>query len=88
MTREQRRTLTCLHAAERALRENLHRHGLDPLARAHMQRAITHVRESVTAIKVPRDARTVDRLTHDLNKFDQLIERLNTQQPEVPTHHV
>ena len=88
MTREQQRTLTCLRAAERALRENLHRHGLEPLARAHMQRAIVHVRESVTAINIPQDARTVDRVTQDLAKLEQLMERLSTQNSDNNSRHV
>ncbi len=38
-----------LNTAEQALRENLHRHDLDPTAREHMERALSHLREAYVA---------------------------------------
>ena len=44
-----RHILAQLNDAESALRENLHRHDLDPTARAHMERALSHPREAYIA---------------------------------------
>ena len=42
-----RHILEQLDIADQALRENLHRHDLDLIAREHMERAMSHVREAV-----------------------------------------
>jgi hypothetical protein len=65
-----------LNNAEQALRENLHRHDLDPTAREHMERALSHVREAYVATNEIGKARSVQRLVGDLEKVERLTERL------------
>ena len=73
-----------LNNAEQALRENLHRHDLDPTAREHMERALSHVREAHIATNEIGKARSVRRLVGDLEKVDHLTEKLRKrQQPGV-----
>ena len=73
-----------LNDAESALRENLHRHDLDPIARAHMERALSHVHEAYIATNEVGKARTVQRLVGDLEKVDRLLEKVGQRQkPEL-----
>ncbi|MHC1767564.1 MAG: hypothetical protein AB9869_25340 [Verrucomicrobiia bacterium] len=73
-----------LDTAEQALRENLHRHDLDPTAREHMERALSHVREAYIATNEIGKARSVQRLVGDLEKVDRLVEKVrHRQQPGV-----
>jgi hypothetical protein len=65
-----------LNDAESALRENLHRHDLDPTARAHMERALSHVHEAYIATNEVGKARTVQRLVGDLEKVEGLLKKL------------
>ena len=65
-----------LNDAESALRENLHRHDLDPTARAHMERALSHVHEAYIATNEVGKARTVQRLVGDLEKVEHLLRKL------------
>ena len=73
-----------LDTAEQALRENLHRNDLDPTAREHMERALSHVREAYIATNEIGKARSVQRLVGDLEKVDSLVEKVrHRQQPGV-----
>ena len=63
-----------LNAAEVALRMNLHDHLIDEKAKAHMERAISHVREASLSTSGDTRARTVDQLVTDLKKFERLVE--------------
>jgi len=73
-----------LGIADQALRENLHRHDLDPTAREHLERALSHVREAHIATNEIGKARSVRRLVGDLEKVDHLTEKLRKrQQPGV-----
>ena len=73
-----------LDTAEQALRENLHRNDLDPTAREHMERAVSHVREAYIATNEIGKARSVQRLVGDLEKVDRLVEKVrHRQQPGV-----
>jgi hypothetical protein len=73
-----------LDTAEQALRENLHRNDLDPTAREHMERALSHVREAYIATNEIGRARSVQRLVGDLEKVDRLVEKVrHRQQPGV-----
>lgn len=73
-----------LDTAEQALRENLHRNDLDPTAREHMERALSHVREAYIATNEIGKARSVQRLVADLEKVDRLVEKVrHRQQPSV-----
>ena len=65
-----------LNEAEQALRENLHRHELDPVARSHMERALSHTREAVIATNEIGKARTTQQLVTDLEKVERLTAKL------------
>lgn len=78
-----------LNDAESALRENLHRHDLDPTARAHMERALSHVQEAYIATNELGKARTVQQLVGDLEKVDRLLEKVRQRpKPELVTKSV
>jgi hypothetical protein len=68
--------LSQLNDAESALRENLHRHDLDPTAQAHMDRALAHVREAYIATNENGKARTVQQLVRDCDAFNSLLEKV------------
>ncbi len=73
-----------LDTAEQALRENLHRNDLDPTAREHMERALSHVHEAYIATNEIDKARSVQRLVGDLEKVERLVEKVRRrQQPGV-----
>lgn len=74
--RECRQQLDNLNTAARALRANLHMHGLDDTAREHMERALNHVREGYIATNEPGRARNVQKLVEDLGKVERLMEKL------------
>jgi hypothetical protein len=65
-----------LNNAEQALRENLHRHDLDPTAREHMERALSHIREAYIATNEIGKARSVQRLVGDLEKVERLTAKV------------
>jgi hypothetical protein len=69
-----------LNTAEQALRESLHRHDLDPTARNHMERALSHVREAYIATNEVGNARSVQRLVGDLEKVERLTEKVRRRQ--------
>ena len=69
-----------LNDAESALRENVHRHDLDLTARAHMERALSHVHEAYIATNEVGKARTVQQLTGDLEKVERLMEKIRQRQ--------
>ena len=74
--RECRQQLDNLNTAERALRSNLHMHGVDATAREHMERALNHVREGYIAVNEPGRARNLQKLVEDLGKVERLMEKL------------
>jgi hypothetical protein len=79
-----RHILQQLDTADQALRENLHRHDLDPTAREHLERALSHVHEAHIATNEIGKARSVQRLVGDLEKVDRLVEKVRRrQQPGV-----
>jgi hypothetical protein len=78
---ERETMLNQLQAAEAALRSNLQLHRVDVAARAHMERALAHVREASVAIHEAGCARTVDQLVNDLQEVEHLHNRLRQQQP-------
>ena len=65
-----------LNNAEQALRENLHRNDLEPTAREHMERALSHVREAYIATNEIGKARSVQRLVGDLEKVERLTDKV------------
>ncbi|MCG3148926.1 MAG: hypothetical protein PCFJNLEI_02378 [Verrucomicrobiae bacterium] len=62
-----------LRTAETTLRGRLYRDQIDPIARAHMERALAHVREACAAIRDTGSARTVDQLVSELQHAQQLL---------------
>ena len=75
-----RHILEQLDIADQALRENLHRHDLDLIAREHMERAMSHVREAYIATNEIGKARSVQRLVGDMEKVGHLMSKLRKQQ--------
>ena len=73
------RILELLNQAEMALRENLHRHDLDPAARAHMERACAHVREAFIATNEIGKSRSVQQLVLDCQAAEQLLNKVRHQ---------
>ena len=75
-----------LDTAEQALRENLHRNDLDPTAREHMERALSHVREAHIATNEIGKARSVRCLVSDLEKVIPIMAKVRRyRQPAVTT---
>ncbi len=68
-----RRVLQLLESAESALRETLHGHDLDPTAREHMERALSHTREAYIATNEIGKARSVQHLVRDLESVERLL---------------
>ena len=69
-----------LDTADQALRENLHRNDLDPTARAHMERALAHVREAYVATNEIGKARSVQRLVGDLEKVNHIVAKVRRRE--------
>lgn len=86
--RERRALLTNLNTAERALRQNLHQHGLDPTVRDHLEHALSHVREGYIAVNEPGRARTVGQVIEDITKAGNLLSRLLQQRQQHGTHSI
>lgn len=68
--------LDLLSHADSSLRENLHRPDLDPMARAHMERALNHVREAHIATNEIGKARTVHQLVSDCEGVERLMVKI------------
>jgi hypothetical protein len=66
------RFLANVQAAEDALRDNLHVHDMDAAARAHMQRALCHLREACIALDGGY-ARSVEQLVSEEAGFERLM---------------
>jgi hypothetical protein len=77
MDLKRQRQLANLEIAEMALRDNLHVHSLDPAARAHMDRALAHIREAVVASECGGEARSVEQLARQLAGFERFLEFLS-----------
>ena len=69
--RQLRQRLQGVTAVRTALHEALAAPGLDPVTRAHLERAYHHAREAFTAIQTPEGARNVPELAADLARLDQ-----------------
>ena len=65
-----------LDTADQALRENLHRNDLDPTAREHMERALSHVREAYVATNEIGKARSVQQLVSELEKVNHIVAKV------------
>ncbi len=72
-----------LNSADEALRENLHCSDVDPIARAHMERALNHVREACIATSDIGKARTVQTMVRDLENTELLFAKIrNSHRPQ------
>jgi hypothetical protein len=81
LEKERQTLLQQLTAADAALRANLHMHCVDETGRAHMERALAHVREAYIAINEVARARTVQQLVSDVMKIEHLFDKLRQQPP-------
>ena len=66
--------------AETNLRARLHQPGLDDLARAHLERALAHIREASIAVDERVKIRSVQELADQLARIEQMREDLRAQQ--------
>ena len=76
-----RRTLLGqLQTADVNLRTGLHQHGTDALVRAHLERALAHIREAHIAVNEQTKIRTVQELADQLTRIEQMQADLRAQQ--------
>jgi hypothetical protein len=86
-----RRTLLGQFAtAEVNLRAGLHQHGLDALVRAHMERALAHIREASIAVNDQTKIRSVQELADQLARIEQMQADLRAQETPAaePSHSI
>ena len=88
-----RRTLLGqLQTAEVNLRAGLHQHGLDVSVRAHLERALAHIREAYIAVNEQTKIRTVQELADQLARIEQMPADRHAQEtlagPSSPSIHV
>ena len=72
------RQLANLEVAEMALRQNLHGRVQDTTARAHLERALAHVREASLS-EEGANVRSVNQLVRELTGMERFFESLQTQ---------
>jgi len=72
--------LARLQAADSSLRASLHQHGTDALVRAHLERALAHIREAHISVRERLQIRTVQELANQLASIEQMREDLRAQQ--------
>jgi hypothetical protein len=76
-----RRTLLGqLQTADVNLRAGLHQHGMDAIVRAHLERALAHIREAYIAVNEQNKIRTVQELADQLVRVEQMQADLRAQQ--------
>jgi hypothetical protein len=68
-----------LQSADNALRASLHQHGTDALVRAHLERALAHIREASIAVDEQTKVRTVQELADQLTRIEQMRDDLRAQ---------
>jgi uncharacterized protein (DUF2336 family) len=71
--------LANLEVAEMALRQNLHGHSQDQTTRAHMERALAHIREAAIATEEGVNARSVNQLVGELTGMERFFESLKPE---------
>ena len=69
-----------LHTADVNLRAGLHQHGLDAIVRAHLERALAHIREACIAVNEQSKVRTVQELADQLTCIEQMQADLRAEQ--------
>jgi hypothetical protein len=76
----QRAFLARLQTADTALRAGLGQDCIERLARAHIERALAHIREAETALHNLAHARTVTDLADQLARIDEMRAELREQE--------
>jgi hypothetical protein len=61
-----------LHTADVNLRSGLHQHGVDAIVRAHLERALAHIREASIAVNERTKIRSVQELADQLSRIEQM----------------
>ena len=74
-----------LQSADTALRAGLNQPCGEALVRAHIERALAHIREAETALHNLARARTVEQLAEQLARIDEMREELRSQEVAVTT---
>ena len=62
------------------LRSSLHQHGVDALVRAHLERALAHIREATIAVNEQTKIRSVQELAEQLARIEQMQADLRAEQ--------
>jgi hypothetical protein len=69
-----------IQTADVNLRSGLHKHGMDALVRAHLERALAHIRETYLAVNEQTKIRSVQELADQLTRVEQMQTDLRAQQ--------
>ena len=69
-----------LQTADANLRSGLHQHGMDAIVRAHLERALAHIREASIAVNEQTKVRTVQELADQLTRIEQMQADLRADQ--------
>ena len=69
-----------IQTADVNLRSGLHQHGMDALVRAHLERALAHIREAYIAVNEQAKVRTVQELADQLARVEQMQADLRSEQ--------
>src|SRR5208337_5386572 len=69
-----------LQTADSNLRSGLHQHGMDAIVRAHLERALAHIREATIAVNEQVKIRSVQELTDQLARIEQMQTGLRSDQ--------
>jgi hypothetical protein len=80
LERLRRMLLGQLQTADVNLRAGLHQHGMDAIVRAHLERALAHIREAYIAVNEQAKIRTVQELADQFSRIEQIQADLRTQQ--------
>jgi hypothetical protein len=80
LERLRRTLLGQLQTADVNLRAGLHQHGMDSIVRAHLERALAHIREAYIAVNEQAKIRTVQELADQLSRIEQIQADLRAQQ--------
>ena len=69
-----------LQTADVNLRAGLHQHGIEAIVRAHLERALAHIREAYIAVNEQTKVRTVQELADQLTRIEQMRANLRAQE--------
>jgi hypothetical protein len=69
-----------MQTADINLRSGLHQHGMDALVRAHLERALAHIREAYLAVNEQTKIRSVQELADQLTRIEQMKADLRAEQ--------